>query len=102
MIRQPPKSTPFPYTTPFRSSDNCDSNPSISYVQSRVDGNCPSNYTLSRTWTATDACGNHSSQSQDIHSTHIKSPELHSAPADLSVECDAVPSAASPTASDNC
>ena len=32
----------------------------------RIDGNCPHNYTLVRTWTATDRCGNNSSESQTI------------------------------------
>ena len=37
-------------------TDNCDPNPTIGFNEERTDGNCPSNYTLTRTWTATDEC----------------------------------------------
>jgi gliding motility-associated-like protein/uncharacterized repeat protein (TIGR01451 family) len=47
-------------------TDNCDNNPIVSYEEVRTDGNCISNYTLTRTWTATDVCGNSSSKSQTI------------------------------------
>ena len=47
-------------------SDDCDDNPYIAYVEVRKDGNCPNNYTLTRTWTATDDCGNASRKSQVI------------------------------------
>src|SRR5439155_258217 len=83
-------------------SDNCDSNPSISYSEVRTDGNCADNYTLTRTWTATDRCGNFSSMSQVITVRDTSKPVLAGVPADETVECNAVPAPASPTATDNC
>ncbi len=47
-------------------SDNCDAEPGIAYAEVRTDGDCPSNYILTRTWTATDDCGNNSSEIQVI------------------------------------
>ena len=34
-------------------TDNCDADVEITYSEVRTDGNCPDNYTLTRTWTAT-------------------------------------------------
>ena len=47
-------------------SDNCDPNPSVSYSETLTEGVCSNSYTLYRTWTATDACGNTSSATQVI------------------------------------
>lgn len=48
-------------------TDNCDGAPSLTFDEERVasDG-CAGSYTLIRTWTATDACGNRSSASQTL------------------------------------
>src|SRR5207249_4715428 len=46
-------------------TDNC-STPVISYNDVTNAGNCALNYVITRTWTATDACGNHSSCEQTI------------------------------------
>ena len=83
-------------------SDDCDTAPTISFTETRTDGNCPGNYTLTRTWTATDHCGNSSSQTQVITVTDTEAPVLASVPSDISVSCDEVPAPASPTASDDC
>src|SRR5258708_36000894 len=81
MIRRPPRSTLFPYTTLFRS-------------EATVAGNCAGNYTLTRTWTATDTCGNVASSSQVITVQDTAKPVLVGVPADVTVACDAVPLAA--------
>ena len=83
-------------------SDNCDNSPNITYEETRTDGACDDSYTLTRTWTATDNCGNSSSQTQAITVQDTTAPELAGVPDDTTVECDSVPAAATPTASDNC
>ncbi len=52
-------------TATLTASDNCTSSPTISFVgESGTAGNC--GYTLNRTWSATDACGNVLNQTQII------------------------------------
>src|SRR5207248_2830180 len=72
-------------------TDNCDSNPSISYAQTTTAGSCPQSYTLTRTWTASDACGNTSSTTQVITVIDTTAPVLSGVPAAATVECSAVP-----------
>src|SRR2546428_4582091 len=128
MIRRPPRSTRFPTrrssdlapvlhdvpadttvqcdAVPAAASptatDNCDASPTISYAEVRTDGNCPQNYSLKRTWTAKDCAGNESSQSQIITVQDTSPPALHDVPADTTVQYDAAPAAANPTATDDC
>jgi hypothetical protein len=82
--------------------DNCDDDVSISYGETRADGDCADNYVLTRTWTATDNCGNSTSERQTIKVQDTTDPVLSGVPADVTVECDDVPDAALPTAEDNC
>jgi hypothetical protein len=90
-----------PTAATLTATDNCDE-PTVTYAEVRTNGNCPSNYILTRTWTATDACGNTSSKTQTITVQDTQAPVLSAAPADATVECDAVPAAAILTATDNC
>src|SRR6185436_5526432 len=87
-------------------TDNCDSTPTICFSQTSTqtsNGACTDqNYTITRTWTATDNCGNSSSCSQVITVQDTTAPVLAGCPADTTVECSAVPAPASPTATDNC
>jgi hypothetical protein len=82
-------------------TDNC-STPTVAYAEVRTDGNCPNNYILTRTWTAKDACGNVSRKTQVITVQDTQAPILTAAPANVTVECNAVPTAAVLTATDNC
>ncbi|MBX7052100.1 MAG: T9SS type A sorting domain-containing protein [Flavobacteriales bacterium] len=79
-------------------TDNC-STATVSYSQTATEG-CP--YTITRTWTATDECGNQSSASQTILVVDTTNPVLHGVPADAQVECSSIPAAAVVTATDNC
>jgi hypothetical protein len=56
--------------------DNCDPSPDIVYSQARTDGDCQYNYTLSRTWTATDDWGNFSTGSHVITVQDTEAPQL--------------------------
>ncbi len=83
-------------------TDNCDGDVDISFSEVRTDGPCADTYTLTRTWTATDNCGNSSSGTQIVKVQDTTNPMLHGIPGDVTVECDSVPEPASPTATDNC
>ncbi len=83
-------------------TDNCDTDVTITYNQTRTPGQCADSYTLTRVWTATDNCNNSSTCSQVITVRDTKAPVLAGCPANITVECDAVPAPATPTATDNC
>lgn len=46
--------------------DDCDPDPLVQVHTQKVNGSCPGYYTLIRTWTASDDCGNSSSASQQL------------------------------------
>ncbi|MFN0015742.1 MAG: T9SS type A sorting domain-containing protein, partial [Saprospiraceae bacterium] len=84
-------------------SDGCGGSVNIAYNgQTRVDGTCTDRYTLSRHWTATDACGNNQTATQVINVIDTQKPGFVSVPANVTVQCDAIPAAGSATATDNC
>ena len=82
-------------------SDNCDSSPAVSLAEVITPGSCAGSYILTRTWTATDDCGNSSSAAQVVTVVDATAPVLAGVPADVTAECDSVPAPASPTATDN-
>ena len=67
--------------------DNCQE-VSVSYNETRLDGSCPSNYTLTRTWTSSDDCGNEVTHEQIVDVSDTTSPEFTFVPADYTAECD--------------
>jgi hypothetical protein len=72
-------------------------------VEQRIDGSCEDDFTLIRSWTATDRCGNALSASQTIVVRDTVPPILVGVPADLTVECASlVPPPAPVTATDAC
>jgi large repetitive protein len=85
-------------------SDNCDSDVLVEFIEVRTDGSCPDTYNLTRTWTATDNCGNSITHVQVISVEDTTAPVWDQVmPVDITVECDGVPAApAVVTASDNC
>jgi hypothetical protein len=84
-------------------SDNC-STPTVVYNgETRTNGACPDSYTLTRRWTATDACGNTRTATQRITVVDTTKPSFNFVPQNLTLECTApaVP-VGTPTAQDNC
>lgn len=84
-------------------SDNCGSAVNIQIDEIRTDGNCPYNYTISRIWTASDACGNISTAEQVFTFIDTIAPQIFDIPNDTTLSCDAlIPMAMPGTFSDNC
>ncbi len=89
------------FSTPT-ASDLCDTNPVLSFNDVRTPGSCPAEYVLTRTWTATDACGNSSSASQAITVEDTTAPVITGVGGPLTIECPATPVFSTPTAFDPC
>ncbi|OBQ51805.1 hypothetical protein VQ01_15120 [Tamlana sp. s12] len=85
-------------------TDNCDPAPGVTYNDVKTNGPCSGTYTITRTWTATDSCGNTVSANQIISTSDTTAPTFDQSvlPIDVVVECDNVPAAEVLTASDNC
>lgn len=82
--------------------DGCEGSIPVTLTETQVAGLCPGTYVLTRTWTATDGCGNSTSASQDVALMDTLDPILVGVPTDVSVECDAVPAVPVVTSSDTC
>ena len=74
------------------------------FKQIKTEGSCANKYTLTRTWTLSDGCGNTAVYTQVINVNDITGPVFTSQPAPLiSVDCASeIPDAPSLTAEDNC
>ncbi len=83
-------------------NDACKGSVAVSLSETSSEGPCPGTYTLTRTWTATDGCGNMSEASHSVCVIDSTDPTLMGIPGDTPAECDAVPPAATPTSSDSC
>ena len=83
-------------------TDNCDGMVAISFSSNTTPGACPDNYTILRTWTATDNCGNTTTATQTLVVVDTQLPVLVGVPANVTVQCNAVPPPANVTATDNC
>jgi len=86
-------------------NDACDAAPIVTLAESTTPGDCPDDYTLTRTWTATDVCGNSAGAGHTIAVADTTAPQV-TCPADqTSLACNADTSTASTgeaTATDNC
>jgi hypothetical protein len=81
--------------------DGCDPDPTVTLVETTIAG-CGGAYALRRTWTARDRCGNEAVATRTLTVVDTTPPELAGVPADVTVECDAVPAFALVTATDAC
>jgi hypothetical protein len=87
-----------PAPAELEGTDNCDTDVLVTYTESTGEG-CP--YTIVRTWTATDNCGNQSSDTQIVTVIDEVAPIFNAFPAYIEIECDQV-AAYTVTAYDNC
>src|SRR4029077_3681859 len=91
------------FTAPT-ASDSCNSATVTQVGQdSTANGTCAGTYSETRTWIATDACGNTSGTvSQTITVKDTTPPFISAAGADATIDCPASPTFTAPTASDSC
>jgi hypothetical protein len=88
-------------------TDNCDGDPEIAFRETNMTRGCADNYTITRTWTATDACGNSASQTQVITVQDTTAPEIQGCPEDANItvcsnDSVVIPPAPTLTVTDNC
>lgn len=91
-----------PAVATLTATDNCDNDVTIGFNENITTGSCTDTYTITRIWTATDDCGNVETQSKIITIQDNTNPVLAGIPADVMVECDAIPTAVTPMVMDNC
>lgn len=77
---------PFPSTV--TATDLCDPDSVVTFAEIRTNGDCAGNYTLTRTWTAKDACGNSSTASQIVTVRDSQPPVILQTASGETVECD--------------
>jgi gliding motility-associated-like protein len=92
-----------PTPATLTASDNCGT-ATVTMTETTIQGNCPSNYQIVRTWTATDVCGNTSSVSQTITVTDTTGPVAVNTPLVVKVDatCDNIPAVPTLVFIDNC
>ncbi|GGG49895.1 HYR-like domain-containing protein [Bizionia arctica] len=94
--------TEIPEVPILTASDNC-GEATVTFTETQNPGSCDNEYTIIRTWTATDTCGNSISHTQNITVQDTTAPGfVQSPPQDITVECDEIPEAPVLTATDNC
>jgi hypothetical protein len=81
-------------------SDNCDNSVVIVFNEVSVPTGCGAITT--RTWSATDRCNNATVRTQRITVTDNQAPTFTAVPANVTVECGAVPAPTPLVAKDNC
>ncbi len=83
-------------------TDACGSDFALTFNDVNTSGTCTGSYSITRTWTATDACGNSSTASQTINVQDITAPVIDALPATSTIDCPATPEFAVATATDAC
>src|SRR2546426_5011062 len=89
------------FATPA-ASDACDPAPTLTFADATTAGSCPQNHDVTRTWTATDHCGNGPTASQVINVVDTTAPVISGVPGQPPIEPPRPPTFPTPTASDAC
>jgi hypothetical protein len=89
-----------PAVAEVSANDNCDDEAEVIFTETTEEQEC--GYIITRTWSASDDCGNTVEATQTINVEDNTNPELVGVPANLTVECDEIPVAANVSAQDNC
>ena len=92
-----------PAPTALGVTDDCDVAEPVLPTDAITPGDCPNNFTVTRTWSFTDACGNEVTATRIIVVDDTTPPALPSPPANFSGVCaSSIPPAVPLTAIDNC
>ncbi len=91
-----------PVFTQATAVDACGSAVTLTFNDVTTPGACAGNYSVTRTWTATDDCGNASQASQTINVQDITAPVIAALPGPSTIDCPATPLFAQATAIDAC
>ena len=89
-----------PAAATVNATDNCDQNVTVNFTETSASGDCVGRYTITRTWSATDDCGNTSSFTQTVNVVDTTAPVFDAFPIYISAECNET--TPMPTATDNC
>lgn len=82
-------------------SDDC-GNVLVTIDENVIEGTCPNSYTIERTWTFTDGCGNSVSDVWTISVVDEQEPEVFGVPLDAVISCGQEVEEAVVSAIDNC
>jgi large repetitive protein len=91
-----------PFIANVTATDNCDSSVIVEFSETTQEGTCPQEYTIFRTWSATDTCENTVSYTQIINIVDTTAPTFNVQDSEITVACDFVVDVATPVATDNC
>ena len=89
-----------PAASTVTATDNCDESVTVSFNETTTQGECPGQYTITRTWSSMDDCENYSEFTQTISVEDTTAPVFDAYDVYISIECTEQPTI--PTATDNC
>ena len=87
---------------PATAEDACDDDVTITHTDVIVEGDCPANYTIERTYRAVDNCGNEAVHTQYIYVSDETAPMFNEGQSNYTYECGSDAELIQPVATDNC